>query len=69
MSRQLSHSINFGMSVRLDVVRPLVLILREEARTLKAKYGTLRSNTERGLTSYAANLQQVRKNLHYIHIE
>ena len=59
MSRQLSHSINFGRSLRLDVVRPLVLILGEESRTLSAKYRALRSLTEKGLSGFGGNLQQV----------
>ena len=61
MSRQLSHSINFGRSLRLDVMRPLALILGEESRTLSAKYRALRSLTEKGLSGFGGNLQQVIK--------
>ena len=60
LSRQLSHSINFGRSVRLDLVRPLVLILGEETRTLKAKYGALKNAAEKSLSSFGVNLQQVK---------
>ena len=61
LSRQLSQSFQFGRSgaQQLEVLRPLVLILGEETRTLRAKYSALRTGAEKGLNSYRASLQQV----------
>ncbi len=63
LSRQLSQSFQFGQASvqQLEVLRPLVLILGEETRTLRAKYSALRTGAEKGLGSYGASLQQVRE--------
>ena len=63
LSKQLSHSINFRHSIHLEIVRPLVHILREESRTLKTKLSTLKNVAEKGLDSYTLSLKQMSKML------
>ena len=60
-SMQLGRSMQQRQQQQLEVIRPLVLILGEETRTLKAKYSALRGIAEKGLNSYGASLQQVRE--------
>ena len=47
-----------------EVLRPLVMILGEDARALRAKLTALRNTATKGLKSYGVTLQQVPA-LHY----
>lgn len=48
-----------------EVLRPLVMILGEDARALRAKITALRNTATKGLNSYATTLQQVYTPKHY----
>ena len=62
LHRQQSLSQSFR-GIRSSVIRPLLTILGEESRSLRAKLTSLRNVASKGLTSYATSLNQV--SLHF----
>ncbi len=60
LSKQLSTSFNMShRSMHLEVVRPLVRILAEESRSLRAKFTTFRHSSVKGLNGFTTSFQQV----------
>ena len=47
--------------VKMEILRPLVKILGEDARALRAKVTALRNTAVKGLKNYKASLEQVGK--------
>ena len=59
-SRVLRQSMNISSRmIKMEVLHPLVKILGEDARALRAKVTALRNTAVKGLKSYGATLQQV----------
>ena len=49
--------------IKMEILRPLVMILGEDARALRAKVTALRNIAVKGLKNYRATLEQVGESL------
>ena len=59
-SRVLRQSMNISSRmVKMEILHPLVKILGEDARALRAKVTALRNTAVKGLKNYRATLEQV----------
>ena len=49
--------------IKMEILRPLVQILGEDARALRAKVTALRNTAVKGLKSYRTTLEQVARRI------